>query len=200
MSTDGEEQPRAWTAEEMSETVLGNMKMLAHYWSRCDLSRPEFRDVVAKTGETLYRLEGLLHSILCMFDGCGATPALSIKAAPHPDDRAFHEENGDNWWPSDVEFSISHDHLYRERRDDPPSMIQDEFDRHVAANTVPALVASLLNVQGIAIGMIGNDGEASVHYAANKDSSPLVHAAIERTVEVIRKSLKETLDGIHHKR
>jgi hypothetical protein len=43
---------------------------------------------------------GVLHSFLCVFDGVSADmPAFEIIAAPHPSDKAFHEKNGENWWP-----------------------------------------------------------------------------------------------------
>jgi hypothetical protein len=44
------------------------------------------------------RLQGLVHSILCIFDGVsGGMPAFDIVARPHPDDKEYHRQNGENW-------------------------------------------------------------------------------------------------------
>jgi hypothetical protein len=94
---------RAYTVEEMRDMLVDHFRNLAKYWAKTDLSRPEFKPALEKDGETLYRLEGLLFSILVTLDGGSmGLPAFNITASPHPEDKKFHRENGENWWPEDV--------------------------------------------------------------------------------------------------
>ena len=46
------------------------------------------------------KLEGLVHSILCIFDGCTGMPAIDLKVTPHPEDQQYHKDNGENWYPN----------------------------------------------------------------------------------------------------
>lgn len=39
------------------------------------------------------------HGILCIFDGvAGSLPAFDITIRPHPDDKAYCEAQGDDWY------------------------------------------------------------------------------------------------------
>ena len=91
--------PRAYTVEEMRNMFLDHMKAMAQYWASVDLTGKEFAVDIKKDGESLYRLEGLAHSILVMLDGGTlVTPAFDLIPSPHPDDEEHLRENGENWW------------------------------------------------------------------------------------------------------
>lgn len=118
MTDDEEEAPRAMTTQEMREALLEHIRSMVHYWATTDLNRPEFKAELTRRGEIRYRMEGLVHSILAMFDGCSVgIPALDITPSPHPDDEAFHRDNGDNWWVKTViNECMLHDLWHGDRR------------------------------------------------------------------------------------
>ena len=78
---------RPYTPEEVREMFLDNVKGLCRYWAGVE------RDSVQE------QLEGLAFSLLNMFDGTSASmPAMGIVLRPHPDDKQFHEHQGDNYF------------------------------------------------------------------------------------------------------
>ena len=92
--------PRAHTVDEMRAMVLDHLREMAHYWATTSLDQPELRAGIDAKGETLYRLEGLVFSILVMLDGgTMATPAFDLAPRPHPSDEQYHRGNRENWWP-----------------------------------------------------------------------------------------------------
>jgi len=104
MNVDEEDKPRAYTPEEVRELLLSHFRMMVGYWKRAKID-DELRAFLAKHGqdELDWRLEGLVHSILVTFDGgASGLPAFNIIPAPHPSDRAFHENEGENWYESVV--------------------------------------------------------------------------------------------------
>ncbi len=85
---------RAWTAEEVKEQFLDHLRGLVPYWAK----------VEGRTVEE--KLSGLLHSVLCIFDGVTADlPSMNISLAPHEDDKAFCIDEGENWYESDMVFN-----------------------------------------------------------------------------------------------
>jgi hypothetical protein len=91
------ETPRAFTAVEMRGKFLDHIINMTAYWAG------EGNSNVPKEMPTKERMEGLVHSLLVMFDGGnGAMPAFAIACAPHPDDEEFHKSQGENWVPPDV--------------------------------------------------------------------------------------------------
>jgi hypothetical protein len=80
--------PRARAPEELRDDFMDTCRALADYWAS---------DVIeARTCHE--RLSGLVHSILCIFDGVsGGMPAFDITASPHPDDKEYHRSGGENW-------------------------------------------------------------------------------------------------------
>jgi hypothetical protein len=96
-------EPRAYTVDEMRSMLLDYFRGLVKHWATTDLRRPEFAESVKKSGEVMYRMEGLVHSILVTLDGCSmATPSFDLVPSPHPSDAADHREHGENWWPEKV--------------------------------------------------------------------------------------------------
>ncbi len=87
-------EPRAYTPQECRQIVFRQWRALAQYWAR-----------LAAAGHD-HPFEGFLFSILAEIDGDGtAHPALSLVTRPHPDDEAFHRENGENWWPTGCDLT-----------------------------------------------------------------------------------------------
>ena len=81
--------PRAKTVEEAREEFLHHLRGLAAYWS--EVPNQTIRE----------RCDGLVFSILNIFDGTSAGfPAMNIALAPHKDDQAFNEAEGENWYES----------------------------------------------------------------------------------------------------
>ena len=76
-----------YTKEEMREMFMGSAKHLALYWSKVE-------------NESDYeKIMGFLHSMLCIIDGVsGGFPAsIDLVLRPHPEDKQFNIDNGDNW-------------------------------------------------------------------------------------------------------
>ena len=72
--------------EEARETFLQHVRFLARYWAK---ERPD---------NVLEACEGVAFSILTTMDGCAGFPSLDLVLRPHPDDKAYHEENGDDYY------------------------------------------------------------------------------------------------------
>ena len=82
--------------------MLGYIRSMVNYWCTTDLTRPEFASEIRRIGETRWRMDGLIHSVLVMLDGGSGLPAFSIAPDPHPSDEDYHRSEGDNWWPRGV--------------------------------------------------------------------------------------------------
>jgi hypothetical protein len=81
--------PRAYTDEEVRAKFLRTLKEMALEWEM-------FPDKTVRE-----RLEGLIFSILCVFDGVHVgLPAFDIVARPHEDDEAYHKGSDENWIPN----------------------------------------------------------------------------------------------------
>lgn len=86
------------TAEEMRDAMFGHMAAMLVYWR--DLEKPFVAEGQTETGA---RMEGLLFSLLVMFDGGSmGTPAFDIIPCPHEDDEAHCRAEGGNWWVGEI--------------------------------------------------------------------------------------------------
>lgn len=89
--------PRAFTAEEMRAKFLNYIIHMIGYWNSEGTSN------VAKDMPTRDRMEGLIHSLLVLFDGgTGGMGAFDIACAPHSADKKYHKDLGENWVPPGV--------------------------------------------------------------------------------------------------
>lgn len=82
----------ARTAEALRDQFVESCRDLVDYWAN---SNPK-----TMTEYTVHdRLSGALHSFLCLIDGVSSQfpCALDLVCAPHPDDKAFHIAEGDDW-------------------------------------------------------------------------------------------------------
>lgn len=113
-------EPRARTAEEIRDDFMDTCRHLVDFWAS-----PRTRKFPAGPGtipdwviEAILRdrLSGLLHSFLCIFDGVsGGWPAFDIVASPHPDDKEYHRDEGEDWIEPGtvINDTMLHELLYR---------------------------------------------------------------------------------------
>jgi hypothetical protein len=94
---------KAYTKEEAREEFIDNCKAVSHYWSTIE-------NITEKE-----RCNGVLHSILCIIDGCTMLPAYDIHLAPHPDDKEYLIKNGENYYEDGMVINddvLLHEMLY----------------------------------------------------------------------------------------
>jgi hypothetical protein len=92
--------PRAYTREEVRDEFLDYLWILVREWA----------SVVGLSCEE--RLSGLVHSILATIDGSAAAlPAFRLVLSPHPNDKWYFIERGDNWYEPEMDVT-SNDHLH----------------------------------------------------------------------------------------
>jgi hypothetical protein len=85
--------PRAHTTEEVRTKFLDHVTMMVRYW-----------ETVQTGGDktTRERLEGLAFSMLVMLDGASSgLPKFIVQPDPHPSDRQYHIDQGENYFPED---------------------------------------------------------------------------------------------------
>ena len=73
------------------------------------------------------RILGFTHSLLATIDGTGMIfPSIDLVLRPHPDDKAFHSKEGENWYRNGMAFNAStylHEILYEEKKSDIPAVL-----------------------------------------------------------------------------
>jgi hypothetical protein len=81
--------PHELTRPEVQERFLRQVWAMVDYWAAED-RKPDPRD----------KLEGLAFSILVILDGeSTALPPFAVAPSPHPDDREFHQQRDEDWFP-----------------------------------------------------------------------------------------------------
>ena len=79
--------------EQMLEALMARIGGIVEYWNRT--SEPD-----SAGWSQRYRLGGVAFSILALLDGANiGVPAFIVAPRPHPDDQAYHAEQGEDWWP-----------------------------------------------------------------------------------------------------
>ncbi len=78
---------RAKTEKETKMEILEYIKTMRNYW--IDLPSKSLKE----------RMNGIIFSILVMFDGESDLPAMDIVIRPHEDDRDYNEKYDTNWFP-----------------------------------------------------------------------------------------------------
>ena len=96
---------RAFTRDEMRDKFIDQCRDIARYWANT-------------TGTPEERCMGVVHSILTLIDGCssGFPCALTLTCEPHPDDKAFHQAEDENWVEPETAINADdmlHELLYR---------------------------------------------------------------------------------------
>lgn len=86
---------REYTEEEIREKFIKHIWSIIRYWK--NESRAQTIDE---------KMEGLAFSILVMLDGeSGDMPKFVVSPDPHPDDKDYHIENGENYFPENCDIS-----------------------------------------------------------------------------------------------
>lgn len=86
---------REYTAEEGCALFLDQLATIAHFWAK-----------ESRATSAVDKCNGVVFSILALLDGCtGEFPACSILLEPHPEDKEFYQENGENWWPEKLDIT-----------------------------------------------------------------------------------------------
>lgn len=92
------EEQKVKSADEVKDEFLSNVKNIVWYWKN---EKHSFADAV----------EGVAFSILVAIDGHGGLPKFILAPDPHPDDRQYHIDNFEDFYPenysSDIQCDIS---------------------------------------------------------------------------------------------
>ena len=110
-----EEQPRAYTEEEVRDMLLSHIRTMVDYWVNLPHS-PAGKLGPQQELTIRDRVEGVAFSILVALDGAamGFPAAVTLKMEPHPDDKEDAQANGENWIEPGMEIADSlHDHFFK---------------------------------------------------------------------------------------
>ena len=89
---------REWTQDEVRDKLIEHLKVMVRYWNSVDEI------------DTLEKLEGMAFSVLSMLDGCSMdVPGFIVAPCPHPDDKEYCKEEGENWFPQNHESEVNCD-------------------------------------------------------------------------------------------
>ena len=90
--------PREMTTNEVRDAFLMQLIALVDYWA-------EYPNMLLRD-----RLSGILFSVLSTLDGCsGGVPGFIVAPLPHPDDKGYSKEKGDNWYPENDPIVVNSD-------------------------------------------------------------------------------------------
>jgi len=104
-----DKEPRALTSEELRDQLLDRMHEIARYWSAVEIKEPDRNTILG-------RIDGALHSVLSMLDGCSSLPAFDLVAKPHPEDKQYNIDEDENWIEDETRISdMLHEHWYRKK-------------------------------------------------------------------------------------
>lgn len=94
---------KEYTAEEVREQLLDDMRGLIDFWL----------EVENKTRREL--CEGVVFSILNIFDGTTISPAFDILVSPHPDDKEYRIKNKEDYYKEGqmINDCMLHDEWYK---------------------------------------------------------------------------------------
>ena len=96
-------EPREFTEDEVRDRFLTQVWVNIDYWDGA-------YDQIVADKSCREKLEGLAFSLLSMLDGCSvALPSFTVAPMPHPEDRDYHQEQGENWWPENHNADVKCD-------------------------------------------------------------------------------------------
>lgn len=89
----GKEMSRAKTKEEVRKEFINKVNSIVEYWSdecvgNCDPSKDA--------------AEGVAFSIMTLIDGCTELPSFDLIPCPHPEDKQYNIDNGNDWYESEI--------------------------------------------------------------------------------------------------
>ena len=89
-------EPREKTMEETRTEFLERVWTMIDYWEK-------------QPSPLRGKLDGLAFSILTILDGGSDLPAFIVAPMPHVDDKLYHKERGENWYPENSHFDVKAD-------------------------------------------------------------------------------------------
>lgn len=97
--------PREYTIEEVRALFLQHATSMVEYWDKQNMGSRE-------------KLEGLTHSLFVALDGgSSGLPGFTVTPSPHPTDKEYFQEKGENWFPDSGDIAGSlHEEWGRVRR------------------------------------------------------------------------------------
>lgn len=107
---------REWRPDEVRDEFLQHVHSLTRYW---ETVRPsDHREYTVRD-----RLEGLAFSIMTALDGCSHLPGFIVAPCPHESDKPYHEQEGSNWYPENLDCNVVcdiggglHEHLVKHQK------------------------------------------------------------------------------------
>jgi len=113
--------PREYTTEEVQERFINYIWSLIDYWDSLPKETPTMDDIPIQNTQRR-RLSGLAHSILATLDGDTNLPRFIVAPMPHPFDKKFRSEIGENYYPDNDRSKVNadiagplHEQLYKNR-------------------------------------------------------------------------------------
>lgn len=117
---------RQMTMEECRDALVKHALHLAKHWAAGDVPKDIVEEYPEKfkteEARRLYACEGVVFSLLVTLDGeDGSLPGWIVAPNPAEEDKEYHQEEGENWWPHpewdmvDVAGGL-HDQLHRFKR------------------------------------------------------------------------------------
>lgn len=107
---------REITKEELQAQFIDHIWAMIDYWER-DSRAPTTAD----------KLEGVAFSILTVLHGGTGLPAFIVAPCPHPSDKAYLTDQGENYYADNHEADVAcdiagglHEEFYRRRPDSRP--------------------------------------------------------------------------------
>lgn len=94
-----EDQGRELTEEEVRAALLDNIWGIIGYWEKVD----------GKDGPKTVRdrISGAVFSVLVTLDGGSmGLPKFIVAPDPHPDDREYHQDQGEDWFPENHDSDV----------------------------------------------------------------------------------------------
>ena len=99
-----------YSGEVVREKLLKHFWGTIDYWLNADITGEEFkRSIENQGGDQRYRMIGMLFTILSTLDGCGNLPLFIIAPNPHPEDKEYHKERCEDYYPENHESNVKCD-------------------------------------------------------------------------------------------
>ena len=130
---------REYTEDEVRDMFMGHIRMLINYWDK-ETRKPTRREA----------LEGFAHSFLVLLDGGSALPGFIVAPRPHADDKKFHQENGENWFPENHESNVKcdiggylHELLYVKQETNEPTLDLSKYAGTYSLEEAQAMIENM---------------------------------------------------------
>lgn len=92
--------PREKTPEEVRTQLYRAMDDVVRYWAQQPLTEDDFQRYPEGTDPAIVRGHAMLFTAFSTLDGSSVgLPRFIVAPNPHPEDKAYCEENGEDWFP-----------------------------------------------------------------------------------------------------